>query len=252
MLRAVVALVPQRVRPVLFRFWLDRIVATKPADDALRELFALDHVLRDHLNEAAIAYDGGVHAKHRLMAYHDFFVERVRPGERVLDLGCGKGELAFDLADRAGAHVVGIDSNPAVLAFARARFQHPQLRFVEADVMGLAADEPADVVVLSNVLEHIEDRPELLRHLTRAASPSRFLIRVPVLERDWTIPLRHELGVPHFSHDGHFVEYDQARFEREMREAGLEIVDLKLVWGEIWAELRVSGGRGTNGPRARG
>jgi 2-polyprenyl-3-methyl-5-hydroxy-6-metoxy-1,4-benzoquinol methylase len=56
----------------------------------------------------AIAYDEGVHAKHRLTRYHDFFVERIRPGERVLDVGCGKGELAHDIAERSGATVVAI------------------------------------------------------------------------------------------------------------------------------------------------
>ena len=34
----------------------------------------------------AVEYDGGLHTKHRHMRYHDFFVARIYPGERVLDI----------------------------------------------------------------------------------------------------------------------------------------------------------------------
>ena len=66
----------------------------------------------------AIDYDQGVHAKHRLTRYHDFFVERIHEGERVLDVGCGKGELAYDVAERAKAQVVAVDSSPWMLELA--------------------------------------------------------------------------------------------------------------------------------------
>src|SRR5580765_5626771 len=106
----------------------------------------------------AIDYDQGVHAKHRLTRYHDFFVERVHEGERVLDVGCGKGELAYDLAERSEAVVVGIDVNPWSLAFARERFAHPRVTFVDADALTYEPDAPFDAVVMSNVLEHIGPR----------------------------------------------------------------------------------------------
>jgi len=57
----------------------------------VRELLVTyDDVYRE-VDLAAIAYEGGVHPKHRLTRYHDFFVERVRTGELVLDIGSGKG-----------------------------------------------------------------------------------------------------------------------------------------------------------------
>ncbi len=55
----------------------------------MRALLRADDFLTRALNRLAIVYDGGVHAKHRLMRYHDFFVERISPGEHVLDVGCG-------------------------------------------------------------------------------------------------------------------------------------------------------------------
>src|SRR5262249_13409272 len=91
----------------LSRFWLSALRADPDRRRAVRELLVTyDDVYRE-LDLAAIAYEDGVHPKHRLTRYHDFFVERVQPGERVLDIGSGKGELAHDLVARSGALVVG-------------------------------------------------------------------------------------------------------------------------------------------------
>lgn len=206
-------------------------------DAALRRLLRLEAFLRIQLDRAAIAYDGGVHAKHRLTGYHEFFVERVRPGEHVLDVGCGKAELARDLAERAGARVTGLDLNDDYLRFARSR-PHERLELVHGDAHTFEPSEPFDTVVLSNVLEHIDDRVGLLRGLAERTGARRFLLRVPLLERDWTIPLRRELGLPWLADATHFTEYTVPQFEEELRAAGLEPTELTLRWGEIWAEAR--------------
>ncbi|MGZ4384195.1 MAG: class I SAM-dependent methyltransferase [Gaiellaceae bacterium] len=229
-------LLPYRPLRGFFRFWLSVVAADGDRGRAMRRLLELHQDTYKSADLGAIAYEGGVHAKHRLMRYHDFFVERVRPGERVLDVGCGRGELAYDLAERSGAVVVGIDNNPHHYEFARRRFEHPRLPILDGDVLELVPEEPFDVIVLSNVLEHFEDRVGLLRRLREATSARRFLIRVPIWKRDWMVPLRHELGLPHFSDAGHWTEYDEDGLRRELAEAGLEIGELQTVWGELWVE----------------
>jgi SAM-dependent methyltransferase len=226
----------------LFRFWLSVLAANPNRRKAVRELLVAQDDVYRALDRAAIAYDEGVHVKHRLTRYHDFFVERVRPGERVLDIGSGKGEMAHDLVVRAGATVVGIDNDPAHLAFARSRFADDRLQFVEGDAVASLPDGHFDVVVLSNVLEHVDRRVELLRRIVESATPRCVLFRVPVLARDWTIPLRQEVGVTYFSDPGHFVEYDPDGFRRELAEAGLAVTELILVWGEIWAAAEPAAG----------
>jgi ubiquinone/menaquinone biosynthesis C-methylase UbiE len=232
-------LVYQAMRP-FFRFWLSVVAAERDPRRAMRRLLDVHQDAYDRVDLAAIRYDDGVHAKHRLTRYHDFFVDRVHAGERVLDIGCGKGELAHDLADRAGATVVGIDVNPWSLAFARERFAHPNVTFVEADALSYVPDAAFDAVVMSNVLEHIGDRLELLRHLMTTAKPGRFLIRVPVLKRDWIVPLRKELGLRYFSEVTHVTEYDRDQLASELGAAGLEVYELIEVWSELWAEARPS------------
>ena len=193
------------------------------------------------MDRGAIDYDGGVHAKHRLTGYHDYFVERIPPGARVLDVGCHKGELAHDLAERAGAVVVGIDRSPWALREAQARFSHPRLTYVEADALTYTSAEPFDVVVLSNVLEHLAPRVEFLRGLHERLGAGRLLVRVPVLNRDWTVPLRRELGLPYFSDPEHEVEYDVELLRRELAGAGWVMHEPVLAWGEIWAEAEREG-----------
>jgi ubiquinone/menaquinone biosynthesis C-methylase UbiE len=222
----------------LFRLWVSAITR-QPPDVALRRLLVLDGHLFDRIDLLAIDLDGGIHAKHRLIGYHEFFVERVHPGESVLDVGCGKGELANDLVTRAGATVTGIDVSRGSLAFAREHFVAPGLEFVEADVLDWRPPHAFVVVVLSNVLEHIEHRVELLTQLRKSVRPQRILIRVPMAERDWLVPLRRELDLPYFSDPTHHTEYTVSQLHEELGAAGLEVVELVQRWGELWATAQV-------------
>lgn len=96
-----------------------------------------------------------------------------RPGERVLDLGCGTGRLAADIAAR-GAETVGVDRDAAMIAAARERFPpsaHPSLAFVRGDgeALGRAAGlaGPFDAV-FSNAALHWMTRPDAVLRGVRA------------------------------------------------------------------------------------
>jgi len=232
-----------RLVTVHVRLWSSGASRLPPAE-GLRRLLRVDDHLHERVDGLAMDLDGGVHAKHRLTGYHEFFIRHVGRGERVLDIGCGKGELAYDLAVAAGARVTGLDMSPSVLDFARARFQAEGLEFVEGDALTWEPPHGYDVVVLSNVLEHIAPRVELLRRLRSVAGPDRFLIRVPSSERDWLVPLRKELGLPHFSDPTHETEYTVGQLKSELGEAGIGVEELVQVWGELWAVGRTLGPAG--------
>lgn len=201
-------------------------------------------LIRDKLewviNERAMAYGEGEHPKHRLTRYHQFFIDRITDGESVLDVGCGYGAVARSIATaRPASQVVGVDMNGPRLAQARASVNPQNLSFIEADATKPNAVGRSNVVVLSNVLEHIHERPSFLCALTQATGASRFLIRVPLFERDWQMPLRRELGLNYFSDDDHKIEHTLQEFDAEMTAAHLEIVECQTLWGEIWADCRV-------------
>jgi SAM-dependent methyltransferase len=227
---------PPRLRHQVIRMALHAAAARSPRG-ALSELLLLETALSGLIDEAAQRYDGGVHAKHRLTAYHDFFVTRVKPGERVLDIGCGYGAVAYSLTTRANAVVTGIDLDASNIADARRRFQHPRLTFVQGDACRALPGGAFDVVVASNVIEHIEGRVEFYRAVQERAQPSRWLVRVPMIDRHWQVPLRRELGLPYFSDRTHFIEYTRDSFEAEVVAAGFAVGHLQVNWGEIWAEL---------------
>ena len=230
-------LLPHDLWQWLFRRWLESIAKREPKM-AMRSLLEVNDDLAKWIDQVALRYDDGVHVKHRLTRYHDFFVERIGQGERVLDIGCGKGEMTYDIAVRAGALVTGIDFSPGHLAFARSRFAHPNVTYIEGDALTYLPAEPFDVVVLSNVIEHIEDRVAFLRRVQEHVRPDRYLFRVPMINRHWLVPLRKELDMFYFSDPTHYTEYTQQSFEEELQAAGLAITHLQINWGEIWAEAK--------------
>lgn len=77
-------------------------------------------------------------------------------GERVLDLGCGTGQLSVQIA-AAGAEVVGIDSSAKMIEAAREQF--PDLSFIVGDARDFSFAEPFDAV-FSNAALHWIKPPE--------------------------------------------------------------------------------------------
>jgi SAM-dependent methyltransferase len=76
----------------------------------------------------------------------------IRPGMRVLDLGCGAGDVTFVAADLVGpdGSVVGVDRSPDALARARLRAGQrglAQVQFVEGDIHDPAPGGPFDAIV---------------------------------------------------------------------------------------------------------
>ncbi len=54
--------------------------------------------------------NNGIHPKHKLIKYHQFFLENINAESLILDIGCGPGVLAYELAKKAKP-VVAIDIN---------------------------------------------------------------------------------------------------------------------------------------------
>lgn len=225
-----------KLKGLLFRIAAAR-ADTLPADEALRFLFRLDGMLYNLQGRQSVRYGNGVHSKHRHLRYHDFFTARVQPGDRVLDVGSSIGLLALKLADDSGAIVTGVDIVPERVAEARERYGKSGLEFHVCDITKSIPDGRFDVVVLSNVLEHLPDRSALLRKLSDTTGAKKMLVRVPLFERDWRVPLKKELGVDWRLDSTHFTEYTLDSFAREIEEAGLSVGHLEVHWGELWAEL---------------
>jgi ubiquinone/menaquinone biosynthesis C-methylase UbiE len=87
-------------------------------------------------------------------------------GARVLDLGCGAGQLAFALAEAGASEVLGVDSSEQMLAVGRERWTHPRVT-LERQAMEEVDFEPQrfDVVVSSLALHYVRDYASLTRRM---------------------------------------------------------------------------------------
>jgi arsenite methyltransferase len=103
-----------------------------------------------------------------------------RPGERVLDVGCGPGYLCAEMAE-AGAEVVGVDPSPAMLALAEQRGSGVEL--LRGDALSLpVADASFDAAVSTQVYEYVADMAAALAEVRRVLRSSGRLL---VLDTDW-------------------------------------------------------------------
>lgn len=96
-----------------------------------------------------------------------------QPGDRVLDLGCGTGQLTQAIADR-GAQVVGIDADPAMVAAARQQF--PQLTFIVADARQFELAEPVDAIFSNATLHWITEPSLVIARMAAALKPGGRLV----------------------------------------------------------------------------
>lgn len=212
------------------------IVARLPAEQALKYLLSLDEWLYAHQGQQAINYGDGLHVKHRVMRYHEFFVSRVKPGESIIDVGCGAGAVAYDLATKGDAMVTAIDSHQGQIEEARRVRAHQNITYISGDVLADLPEGTFDTAVLSNILEHLPHRVDFLKGLRDKTGFSRVLIRVPLYERDWRVPVKQELGLEWRLDPTHETEYTLETFADEMAGANLDVTHQEVRWGEIWAE----------------
>src|SRR5581483_6687600 len=97
-------------------------------------------------------------------------IELLQPqaGERILDLGCGTGQLTAQIA-QSGAAVLGIDNSPAMIAQARAN--HPKLRFDLGDARTFHFDAPFAAVFSNAALHWIKEPEAVIGCVARALQP---------------------------------------------------------------------------------
>lgn len=105
-------------------------------------------------------------------------------GQRVLDLGCGFGDVLAACAPSVG---VGVDFSPETLRVARER--HPALRFVESDAHDVALGETFDYIILSDIINDAHDVQAILDSVRRHSTPRTRLI-LNFHSHLWQLPVR--------------------------------------------------------------
>ncbi len=91
-----------------------------------------------------------------------------KPGERILDLGCGTGPMAAEIAKK-GATVVGVDRSPEMIQ--QARKNYPALRFEVMDAREVAFAEPFDAVLSNATLHWVKEPEKVVVGIAKALKP---------------------------------------------------------------------------------
>ncbi len=100
-----------------------------------------------------------------------------RCGQRVLDVATGTGLVAFELVDRGGCDVVGLDQSEEMMAGARARLADApalaeRVTFVRGEAERLPfADAEFDALTFTYLLRYVDDRAATMRELARVVRP---------------------------------------------------------------------------------
>ena len=159
------------------------------------------------------------------LALVDRFLRPSR-SDKVIDVGCGSGVVADHIASK-GAEVVGVDANPAAIAFATQRYGRPRVAFRLGTADELSFPNGAFTkVVFMEVLEHLgaaEARP-VMSTLRRLLPPEGLLlVTTPNYAGIWPVveALVDRTGrAAHMAHDQHVSRYDRLQLQRLLDGAG--------------------------------
>ena len=198
----------------------------------LKLILKIDNTIYRLISKYSVKLEDGIHPKHRLMRYHEFFLNNINPDDNILDIGCGNGYNTYKIAEKARS-VVGIDINENNIKSAVRDFQRDNIEYIKGDATSYLFDRKFDVIILSNVLEHIEKRIRFLEAIKKLGG--KILIRVPLLNREWLVLYKKEFGIEYRLDNTHYTEYTVKSFLAELNEAGLEAAGYSVQFGEIWA-----------------
>jgi len=155
-----------------------------------------------------------------------------RPGERVLDLGCGSGRFVAALR-AAGAEPVGVEIADAALERARAVAPGADLRLLEPDGALPLEHGSVDLVWCSEVLEHVADGTALLQEARRVLRPDgRLLVTVPFHGRVKAAAIALTRFDAHFDPQGqHLRFFTRSSLAGLVRAGGFEVGSVDAVGG---------------------
>jgi ubiquinone/menaquinone biosynthesis C-methylase UbiE len=169
---------------------------------------------RRRSNDYVLGYTDAEHERLlRQAAIIEFVTERlfreagIAPGQRVLDLGSGMGDVAMLLARLVGpqGEVVGVERDEKSIARARTRVAEAGLHnvsFLNSDVNNIVSDKPFDAAVGRFILMFLPDPVSVLRSAVRLVRPGGI---VAFQEPSWAPMLVFGAGLPLWSRTRHLI-----------------------------------------------
>lgn len=184
----------------------------------------------EKIDSGALSYLGNryygeeLHPKNIYAYHHDFFIENVDKRDIVLDLGCGTGLILSKVAEKCKKGI-GVDYNDVNLEYAKSHCKRDNTEFYKGDITNMDAINKMvgdyTVVIVSQILEHLEDPVHLLKNL----KCGKLLISVPS-EESWIVQMKKDLRMPYFGDPDHKRLYTKEMLKEHLEEAGFRIYNM--------------------------
>lgn len=165
----------------------------------------------------------------RFRVWTDLFSRYINPSDRVTDLGCGSGIFSNYLAGK-GCYVIGIDGSATMIELCNRKKTSAHVHYVQQflPLADISAYHPQDVVLMSSLLEYIDDIAQMIQQVRHLLKPNGlFIVSMPnalsVYRRTERI-LFQLIGQPRY------VAYIRNRstveeFRRQLIDSGFEIIE---------------------------
>lgn len=154
---------------------------------------------KDYFDSVALSWDKGEEPDQEKI---NFIIEKleVRPGHKILDVGCGTGLLVPYLWPKVGkeGNIVGIDLSPGMIKIAREKFLpdlHPNLEFRIADILNFQSP-PYDRVISYNSFAHLSAKRKAIAHMANLLIRGGILIIAHSLGRETLNELHRSIPGP--------------------------------------------------------
>ena len=185
------------------------------------------HIIRKH--RFLIKWDNRYVLKNFPHSSHRHIIDMIKPGTKVLDIGCGQGLLVEELLKK-NIDISGIDNLPSELVDSRMK---NYIRWDLEDLEHIELKEKFDYVLWADVIEHIKNHKRCLTISKKFLKDNGFMIVSTGNIAIWFYRLSLALGRFNYGERGildktHVFLFTKNSFEAELQDAGLNIKKLKF------------------------
>ncbi|MCZ2225088.1 MAG: class I SAM-dependent methyltransferase, partial [Chitinophagales bacterium] len=181
--------------------------------------------------------------KHPLRIYSmDFIKKQLSETDNVLDLGCNTGEISNEIAAFSN-RVVGVDYNNELITIAKTRYKKPNLSFICTDAFSYLADtkEVFDGIILSHILEHIDDPETFLKKCIPYTN--KIFIELPDFDKTYLNHYRLAINSNlNYTDADHIWEFDRTELFSLLNRVELKVIDCEFKFGviKVWCASKTS------------
>jgi 2-polyprenyl-3-methyl-5-hydroxy-6-metoxy-1,4-benzoquinol methylase len=175
--------------------------------------------------------------KERTARTLDLIATVAKPGARILDVAAAQGNLTLELAER-GYDVTWNDLREELVGYVKSKRERGTVHFAPGDVFALHFENRFDVVVMTEVIEHVAHPDAFLRQISHFVRPGGHIVmttpngeyfrnKLPKFS-DCPDPSQYEASQFKPDGDGHIFLLHRSEIEQMARDSGVQVLRFEL------------------------